>query len=117
MEKICDTPLVEFDIYNVFDIKDLRHNIRAMEADAAAKILDMYKEIITYIIIVYEGFEPYITQVTHNILEIDKILQYATDKNSFNIAVDKNDTKQKFNSLNIILFIEIFNYNAKFLAI
>lgn len=63
MEKVCDTPFIEFDIYNVFAIKELRHKIRAMEEEAAAKILEMYKEIITYIIIVYEGFEAYITQV------------------------------------------------------
>lgn len=63
MERICDTPLIEFDIYNVFEIKVLRTKIRAMQEKAATKILDMYKEIITYIIIVYEGFEAYITQV------------------------------------------------------
>ncbi|XP_046962283.1 dynein axonemal heavy chain 2 [Vanessa cardui] len=63
MEKICDTPLIEFDIYNVFEIKELRQIIRKMEEEAAAKILEMYKEIITYIIIVYEGFEAYITQM------------------------------------------------------
>ena len=63
METICDTPLIEFDIYNVFEIKVLRTKLRAMQEKAATKILDMYKEIITYIIIVYEGFEAYITQV------------------------------------------------------
>lgn len=63
MEKICDTPLVEFGMYNVFDIKDFRASIRKMENEATEKILDMYKEIITYVIIVYEGFEAYITQV------------------------------------------------------
>lgn len=65
MEKICDTPLIEFDIYNVFEISVLRKKIREMEEKAAAKILDMYKEIITYIIIVYEGFEAHITQVSY----------------------------------------------------
>lgn len=65
MEKVCDTPLIEFDIYNVFDLKDLRTKIRKMEADAATKILEMYKEIITYIVIVYEGFEAQITQVSY----------------------------------------------------
>lgn len=64
MEKICDTPLIEFDIYNVFEISFLRKTIRNMQEVAAARILDMYKEIITYVIIVYEGFEAYITQVT-----------------------------------------------------
>ncbi|XP_052739543.1 dynein axonemal heavy chain 2 [Bicyclus anynana] len=63
MEKVCDTPLIEFDIYNVFHIKELRHKIRIMEEEAAQKILDMYKEVITYIVIVYEGFEAYITQM------------------------------------------------------
>lgn len=63
MEKICDTPFIEFDIYNVFDIKDLRAHVRTMEAEAAAKILEMYKEIIIYLVIVYEGFEAQITQV------------------------------------------------------
>ncbi|KAG7305948.1 hypothetical protein JYU34_008511 [Plutella xylostella] len=63
MEKICDTPLIEFDIYNVFDIKDLRATIREMQLSAIEKILEMYKEIITYIIIVYEGFETQINQM------------------------------------------------------
>ncbi|CAG9579057.1 unnamed protein product [Danaus chrysippus] len=63
MEKICDTPLIEFDIYNVFEISFLRKTIRNMQEVAAARILDMYKEIITYVIIVYEGFEAYITQM------------------------------------------------------
>lgn len=65
LEKLCDTPYIEFDIYNVFDIKDLRAKIRAMEADAAEKILEMYKEIVVYLVIVYEGFEAYITQVRY----------------------------------------------------
>lgn len=63
MEKICDTPFVEFDIYNVFDIKVFRHKIRKMEEEASEKVLEMYKEIITYLVIVYEGFEAQITQV------------------------------------------------------
>lgn len=63
MEKICDTPLIDFDIYNVFNIKDLRYTLRAMEEKASNKILEMYKEIITYLVIVYEGFEAQITQV------------------------------------------------------
>ncbi|VVD00551.1 unnamed protein product [Leptidea sinapis] len=62
MEKICDTPLIEFDIYNVFEIKVLRETIRNMESAAVTKILDMYKEVVVYVIIVYEGFEPYIGQ-------------------------------------------------------
>ncbi|KAL4710610.1 hypothetical protein ACJJTC_003246 [Scirpophaga incertulas] len=63
METICDTPLIEFDIYNVFEIKKLRMLIREMETEAAEKFLNMYKEIVTYIIIVYEGFEPFIMQM------------------------------------------------------
>ncbi|KOB74867.1 putative 1-beta dynein [Operophtera brumata] len=53
MEKICDTPLVEFDIYNAFEISVLRENIRRMQAEAAATILEMYKEIITYLMAEY----------------------------------------------------------------
>lgn len=63
MEKICDTPLAEFDIYNVFDIKDFRHSVRKMQDAASSKILEMYKEIITYLVIVYEGFEAQIQMV------------------------------------------------------
>lgn len=64
MESICDTPLIEFDIYNAFDIKQLRAHIRDMEAIGTEKILCMYKDIITYVVIVYEGFESQITQVS-----------------------------------------------------
>lgn len=64
MEKICDTPLISFDIYNVFEIRDLRANIRAQETIAIARVLEMYKEIVIYIIIVYEGFESNITAVS-----------------------------------------------------
>lgn len=63
MEKICDTPLIEFDIYNTFEIKVLRADIRQLESVAATKILEMYREIITYLVIVYEGFESFISQV------------------------------------------------------
>nr|XP_049696661.1 dynein axonemal heavy chain 2 [Helicoverpa armigera] len=66
MEKICDTPFVEFDIYNVFDIKVLRAKIRKMEATAMDAVLDMYKVIVVYLVIVYEGFEPYITQMAEH---------------------------------------------------
>ncbi|XP_050668613.1 dynein axonemal heavy chain 2 [Leptidea sinapis] len=66
MEKICDTPLIEFDIYNVFEIKVLRETIRNMESAAVTKILDMYKEVVVYVIIVYEGFEPYIGQMVEH---------------------------------------------------
>lgn len=68
MEKICDTPLAEFDIYNVFNIAVFRDKIRKMEEVAAEKILEMYREIITYLVIVYEGFEAFITQVSHFII-------------------------------------------------
>lgn len=71
-EKICDTPYIEFDIYNVFDIKVLRARIREMEHEAAEKVLEMYKEIIIYIVIVYEGFEAYIGQVRHVLSSIWK---------------------------------------------
>lgn len=64
MEKICDTPLIEFDIYNTFEIKVLRSDIREMEDEATSKILEMYREIITYLVIVYEGFEAFISQVS-----------------------------------------------------
>lgn len=63
MEKICDTPFVEFDIYNVFEIKTLRANIRKMESTAMDSVLEMYKLIVIYLVIVYEGFEAHITQV------------------------------------------------------
>lgn len=78
MENICDTPFIEFDIYNVFDIKQLREHIRNMEAEAATKILNQYKEIIIYLVIVYEGFEPYITQVkkVKNLPVLLNVLQY-----------------------------------------
>lgn len=65
MEKICATPLVEFDIYNAFEIQVLRGKIRDMQSEATAKILEMYKEIITYLVIVYEGFESFISQVSY----------------------------------------------------
>ncbi|CAG9785840.1 unnamed protein product [Diatraea saccharalis] len=81
MEKVCDTPLVEFDIYNVFEIKDLRENIREMQIEGAEKILEMYKEIITYLIIVYEGFEPYIGQMAEYwvkyVRRFDRLLEDA----------------------------------------
>ncbi|XP_013149055.1 PREDICTED: dynein heavy chain 2, axonemal [Papilio polytes] len=81
MEKICDTPFIEFDIYNVFDIKDLRAHVRTMEAEAAAKILEMYKEIIIYLVIVYEGFEAQITQMADQwvkyVRRFDRILEDA----------------------------------------
>lgn len=84
MEKICDTPLIEFDIYNVFEISVLRKKIREMEEKAAAKILDMYKEIITYIIIVYEGFEAHITQVSYwYIYSLLELLQNLSILNFF----------------------------------
>lgn len=64
MEKICATALAEFDVYNVFEISVLRQKIRVMEQVAIDKILEMYREIITYLVIVYEGFEAYIGQVS-----------------------------------------------------
>ncbi|CAG4949539.1 unnamed protein product [Colias eurytheme] len=81
MEQICDTPLIEFDIYNVFEIQVLRETIRKMETEAATKILDMYKEIIIYIIIVYEGFEAYIGQMAEHwvkyVRRFDRLMEDA----------------------------------------
>ncbi|XP_063358685.1 dynein axonemal heavy chain 2 isoform X1 [Cydia amplana] len=81
MEKICDTPLIEFDIYNVFEIKDLRHDITDMETKGTEKILEMYKEIIIYLVIVYEGFEAQITQMAehwiHYVRRFDRTLEDA----------------------------------------
>ncbi|XP_068632350.1 dynein axonemal heavy chain 2 [Battus philenor] len=81
MEQICDTPFIEFDIYNVFDIKILREHIRNMETEAVAKILEMYKEIIIYLVIVYEGFEPHIGQMADQwvkyVRRFDRLLEDA----------------------------------------
>ncbi|KAH9639977.1 hypothetical protein HF086_008072 [Spodoptera exigua] len=66
MEKICDTPFVEFDIYNVFEIKVLRQEIRKMENAAMDSVLEMYKLIVIYLVIVYEGFEAHITQMAEH---------------------------------------------------
>ncbi|KAM3963696.1 LOW QUALITY PROTEIN: dynein heavy chain 2, axonemal kl-2 [Aphomia sociella] len=81
MEQICGTPFIEFDIYNIFEIRVLRENIRVMEAEAAEKILNMYKEIITYLVIVYEGFEAYITQMAEHwvkyVRRFDRLLEDA----------------------------------------
>lgn len=74
MEKICDTPFIEFDIYNVFDIQVLRAKIRKMESTAMDAVLDMYKVIVIYLVIVYEGFEAYITQV--KITFLIKLMNY-----------------------------------------
>lgn len=63
MEKICDSPLIELVSYNVFEIQVLREIIRKMRHNAVDKILEMFKEIVTYLIIVYEGFEAQIGQV------------------------------------------------------
>lgn len=81
MEKICDTPLMEFDIYNVFVIQELRQLIRTMEAKASEKILEMYKEIIVYLIIVYEGFEAYIFQVKKKCLSKNSMSITANSSN------------------------------------
>ncbi|CAH2077128.1 unnamed protein product, partial [Iphiclides podalirius] len=52
-----------------------------MEAEAATKVLDMYKEIIIYLVIVYEGFEPYITQMADQwvkyVKRFDQLLEDA----------------------------------------
>ncbi|XP_038214645.1 dynein heavy chain 2, axonemal [Zerene cesonia] len=81
MEQICDTPLIEFDIYNVFEIQVLRETIRAMETEGVTKILDMYREIIIYIIIVYEGFEAYIGQMAEHwvkyVRRFDRLMEDA----------------------------------------
>ncbi|CAF4893540.1 unnamed protein product [Pieris macdunnoughi] len=81
MEKICDSPLIEFDIYNVFDIYVLRETIRNMETEAITNILEMYKEIIVYIIIVYEGFESYIGQMAEHwvkyVRRFDRLIEDA----------------------------------------
>ncbi|XP_053613118.1 dynein axonemal heavy chain 2 isoform X1 [Plodia interpunctella] len=81
MEKICDTPFVEFDIYNVYEIKDLREEIRVMENLASEDILNMYKEIVTYLVIVYEGFEANISQMAEYwvkyVRRFDRLLEDA----------------------------------------
>ncbi|XP_045516056.1 dynein axonemal heavy chain 2 [Pieris brassicae] len=81
MEKICDSPLIEFDIYNVFEIYVLRETIRNMETEAITNILEMYKEIIVYIIIVYEGFESYIGQMAEHwvkyVRRFDRLIEDA----------------------------------------
>ncbi|XP_050561707.1 dynein axonemal heavy chain 2 [Spodoptera frugiperda] len=81
MEKICDTPFVEFDIYNVFEIKTLRANIRKMESTAMDSVLEMYKLIVIYLVIVYEGFEAHITQMAEHwikyVRRFDKLLEDA----------------------------------------
>lgn len=98
MERICDTPLIEFDIYHVFEIKDLRKKIREMEEIAATKILEMYKEIITYVIIVYEGFEAYITQVCfcyqyNRILVIRSPLPVSFNRHIYIIQITRRKSK------------------------
>lgn len=83
MEKICATALVEFDVYNVFEIAVLRQNIRDMQEIAIEKILDMYKEIITYLVIVYEGFEAHIGQVSITLFLSVNINKYLKSNHDF----------------------------------
>lgn len=63
-EKICDTPLISIRPNYVFDVEELVNELAAYMKNVIDKVIEYYKEIIQFLILVFEGFEQYMQSVT-----------------------------------------------------
>lgn len=64
LEKVCDTPLLEFDSYQLFELDAFQKSLKSIMNGAMVVLLSLYKDIITYLVIVFEGFEKHIAKVS-----------------------------------------------------
>lgn len=57
-EKICDLPFSPSPTGQVYDLSDLAQLIQNTVSKRTDELIKYYQEIINYLIVVYEGFEP-----------------------------------------------------------
>jgi len=63
-EKICDTPLLKITNTSTITLQEFIINMEKYRKTTLYKLLDANNNIIKFIIVVYEGFEAYIEEVS-----------------------------------------------------
>lgn len=62
-ERICDTPLIEIKPNFVYQLEDLQEHLNTFKYNVTVNLLKMIRDIMNYMIVVYEGFEQYMHMV------------------------------------------------------
>lgn len=62
-EQICDTPLIKLEPNHPYELKELVDSMKKFRKTAVEKLIDFYKKIMDFIIVVFEGFENYISEM------------------------------------------------------
>lgn len=65
-EKICDTPIIKISVSNSVPLNDLRDMVSTHRTRTIRQLLKLYNDIVDLIVVVYEGFEPHMEDVSYN---------------------------------------------------
>lgn len=63
-EKICDTPIINLQISQAYDLRDLIWDMYNYRSNTVSELVKHYQDIVRYIIVVYEGFENHMANVS-----------------------------------------------------
>ncbi|KAF5308522.1 hypothetical protein FQR65_LT06187 [Abscondita terminalis] len=64
-EKICDTPLISLRVNYAYTLKELVLDMNRYRNEVIEKLIEYYQEIVKYLIVVFEGFESQIENMSH----------------------------------------------------
>lgn len=64
-EKICDTPLINLQINQAYDLRDLILDMYTYRNKIISQLVGFYQDTVRYIIVVYEGFESQMASVSY----------------------------------------------------
>lgn len=63
-EHICDTPLIQIKPNFAYHLHDFENHLSEFRYEVTVNILKMIRDIMNYMIVVYEGFEQYMHVVS-----------------------------------------------------
>ncbi|XP_031338901.1 dynein heavy chain 2, axonemal-like isoform X2 [Photinus pyralis] len=80
-ERICGTSLIQLEENHAYDLIELIHYLGKYRNDIIDKLIEDYREIIQYLIVVYEGFESRIQLMGEEwikyVLNFDRLIEEA----------------------------------------
>ncbi|KAI4461456.1 dynein heavy chain [Holotrichia oblita] len=80
-EKMCDTPLINLQINQAYDLRELILEMYTYRNKIISQLVGYYQDIVRYIIVVYEGFESHMANMTDNwvkyMCKFDMLLEEA----------------------------------------
>ena len=72
-EKICDTPFINLQPSNAMDLTELTEEMHTYRSNVVVTLVSYYQDIVRYLIVVYEGFESNISNVSFNWVMVEDV--------------------------------------------